>query len=169
MTADPPQHHLVAGPPGPSNALPIGWLLAATAKAVARAFDNVLAAHGGSIMTWQVLLTVRAGGHTRQRQLAKTLGIEDPTLTHHLNRMETAGLLTRRRDPDNRRIQHVELTADGDHLFHSLLGHAIAFDGQLRAGVNEADEHALRQLLERLQLNAAGEPATFDKVGTEHG
>ena len=30
-----------------------------------------------------------------QRQLAEAVGIEGPTLTHHLNRMEAAGLANR--------------------------------------------------------------------------
>jgi len=160
MPADRPQHRSVVGRPGPPDAEPIGRLLAATAKAVTRAFDSVMVAHGGSLTTWQVLLSVEAGGHGKQRELARALGIEDATLTHHLNRMETVGMVTRRRDPDNRRIQHVELTDDGDRLFHHLLEHVIDFDRRLRTGVTSDEEQALRQLLDRLRLNVAGQPAT---------
>ncbi len=42
--------------------------------------------------------------------------------------METRGLITRRRDPDNRRIHVVELTAAGEEAFLRLRQAAMACD-----------------------------------------
>ncbi len=42
--------------------------------------------------------------------------------------MESAGLVTRRRDPANRRLHLVELTPAGDALFLRLRDAATAFD-----------------------------------------
>src|SRR6476661_4500946 len=98
---------------GPPQQEPIGLELARTAKLASRAFDDALAAEGASLPIWLVLVSVQGRQHAMQRELAETLGIEGATLTHHLNRMEAAGLVTRRRDPDNRRIQIVELTDEG--------------------------------------------------------
>ena len=95
---------------GKPDAEPIGLLLTRTAKAVSRAFDQALTEAGGSLPTWLVLVSLKGGAHGAQRELADAVGIEGPTLTHHLNRMETAGLVTRRRDPENRRAHRVELT-----------------------------------------------------------
>ena len=91
-----------------------------------------------------------------QRELAAAVGIEGPTLTHHLNRMETAGLVTRTRDPRNRRIHQVELTAEGEALFHRLLQAVTTFDRRLRAGVTEDEVTVLGDLLDRLRANVAG-------------
>ena len=41
---------------------------------------------------WLVLVSLKRQRHGAQRELADAVGIEGPTLTHHLNRMETAGL-----------------------------------------------------------------------------
>ena len=76
---------------------PIGLQLARTAKAVTRAFDESLAAAGGAMPIWLVMMWLMQGGHRSQSELAKEVGIQGPTLTHHLNAMEKDGLLTRQR------------------------------------------------------------------------
>src|ERR1700726_4966703 len=96
---------------------PIGLQLARSAKAVSRAFDDALAEAGGSLPVWLILVSLKGQAHGAQRQLAEAVGIEGPTLTHHLNRMENAGLVTRRRDPANRRVHQVELTDAGEAAF----------------------------------------------------
>ena len=80
----------------------------------------------------------------------------NPTLTHHLNRMEAAGLVTRRRDPDNRRVHQVELTRTGEEAFQAMRRRVAAFDKQLRAGFNDDELAQLRGFLDRLRANAKG-------------
>lgn len=130
--------------------------LTRTARAVSRAFDEALAAEGGSLGTWLVLVSLQGRAHGAQRELAAAVGIEGPTLTHHLNRMERQGLVTRRRDPDNRRAHLVELTDDGQALFHRLLGRVVAFDARLRAGFDDGEIVRLRGLLARVRGNVGG-------------
>jgi MarR family transcriptional regulator for hemolysin len=145
---------------------PIGLRLARTAKVVSRAFDDALAEVGGSLPVWLVLVSLKARVPGAQRELAEALGIEGPTLTHHLARMEAAGLVSRHRDPDNRRIQRVELTAAGEVEFERLRHRVVAFDELLRAGMTVADVAALGALLDRLQANvgAGPDPAAADPV-----
>ena len=145
---------------------PIGLRLARTAKVVGRAFDDALAEVGGSLPVWLVLVSLKARVPGAQRELAEALGIEGPTLTHHLARMEAAGLVSRHRDPDNRRIQRVELTAAGEAEFERLRHRVVAFDERLRTGMTVADVAALGALLDRLQANVAArpDPAAADPV-----
>jgi MarR family transcriptional regulator for hemolysin len=132
---------------------PIGMKLGRTSKAIGRAFDDALAAAGGSLPIWLVMLSLKTRQLGNQRQLAEAVGIEGATLTHHLNAMEANGLVTRRRAPDNRRVQLVELTEAGERLFLRLRSTAVAFDQRLRAGVSDADIAVLDQLLDRLEAN----------------
>jgi MarR family transcriptional regulator, transcriptional regulator for hemolysin len=132
---------------------PIGLHLAQVAKAASRAFDDALAEAGGSLPIWLVLLSLKSLPSASQRQLADAVGIQGATLTHHLNAMESAGLVTRRRDPANRRIHVVELTPAGDALFLRLRDAAMAFDEQLRSGLSERDLDQLAELLTRLRGN----------------
>lgn len=136
---------------------PIGRQLSATAKLVGRAFDQALGAAGGSAATWLILLSIKSGAHSHQRDLADTIGITGATLTHHLNAMEADGLLTRRRDPNNRRIHRVELTQAGEATFHRLRQAAVRFDQQLRNGLDNSDLAQLTRLLGQLSANVAAE------------
>jgi MarR family transcriptional regulator for hemolysin len=136
---------------------PIGLQVTRTAKVLGRAFAAVLAAEGGSLPVWLVLVSVKAGGHPRQRDLADAVGVEGPTLTHHLNRMEAEGLLRRTRDPINRRNQQVQLTAEGDAAFERLRQAAASFDRRLRSQLTPDEVALLGDLLGRLRVAATVE------------
>ena len=138
---------------GPPRQEPIGLYVSRTAKALSRAFEEELAAAGGSLPTWLVLVSLKSRKWGTQRELAQALGIEGATLTHHLDAMERAGLVTRSRDPANRRVQRVELTEAGDAAFHRLRRSATSFDRRLRAGLDDDDVERLRELLGRLHAN----------------
>jgi MarR family transcriptional regulator, transcriptional regulator for hemolysin len=122
---------------------------------VSRAFDEALGGVGGSLPTWLVLLNLKIGRAANQRQLAEAVGVTEATLTHHLNAMETAGLITRRRDPDNRRIHVVELTDAGEAAFLRLREAAMSFDRKLRRGVSADELATLEHVLSRLAANVA--------------
>jgi MarR family transcriptional regulator, transcriptional regulator for hemolysin len=139
---------------------PIGLLLTRTAKVVSRAFDEALTEAGGSLPAWLVLVSLEGQAHGAQREIAEAVGVEGPTLTHHLNRMESAGLVTRRRDPDNRRAHRVELTDAGEAAFRRLVQTVAAFDARLRAGLPDRELTALRGLLYRLRTNVAAPDRT---------
>jgi MarR family transcriptional regulator for hemolysin len=129
---------------------PIGLQLARTARVVGRAFDDALAAAGGSLPVWLVLLNVKIQTTTNQRELAEAVGITGATLTHHLNAMEQGGLITRRRDPINRRNHVVEITPAGEQTFLRLAAAAQAFDQSLRGELSAAELATLHALLDRL-------------------
>ena len=138
---------------GPSE-IPIGLLVSSTAKVLSREFDAALAAVGGSRPTWLVLLSLKTAGHRTQGELAEVVGIRQPTLSHHLDGMEREGLVRRERSADNRRVQIVTVTESGEALFLRLRRAAGAFDGRLRAGLDDAEVADLRRLLGQLIENA---------------
>ena len=83
------------------------------------------------------------------------MGIRGATLTHHLNAMESAGLVVRSRDPDNRRSHVVRRTPAGDEMFLQLRKAAVAYDRRLREGLSAADVETLSSLLDRLSENSS--------------
>jgi MarR family transcriptional regulator for hemolysin len=137
----------------PPASPPIGLRLARTARVISRAFDDALKAADGSVPVWLVLLNLKIHPTTNQRELAETVGIREATLTHHLNAMETSGLLTRRRDQTNRRIHVVELTDAGEAAFLRLRDAAVAFDQRLRRDIPAEQLAGLDDLLTRLAAN----------------
>ena len=76
---------------------PVGLAVARTGRLINRAFDEALSGAGGSVPVWLIVTALKRGEHSTQRDIASSIGIEDATLTHHLHRMERAGLVSRHR------------------------------------------------------------------------
>jgi MarR family transcriptional regulator, transcriptional regulator for hemolysin len=144
--------------PGPPNQIPLGLALAGAARTVSRAFDQALAAAGGSLPVWLILLNLTIQGGGKQRDLAEAVGISEATLTHHLTALEQQGLLSRTRETGNRRVQRVELTAAGRERFQQLRAAAMKFDERLRHGLNEEQSATLRALLQQVTANVTPAP-----------
>ena len=138
----------------PPSELPLGVAVTASAKVLARASDQALAVAGGSVPAWLVLQAVTSAETGTQGELAAVLGIAQPTLSHHLDGLERGGLVTRTRDPANRRVQRIAVTESGRQLFLRLRRAAAAFEGRLRAGLDDDDVTTLRRLLAQLEENA---------------
>src|SRR4051812_10416688 len=132
---------------------PIGRVLTTTAKAVTRAFNAELREAGGSQSDWLILLALKQQRRRAQQEIAVAVGIEGPTLTHHLDAMEKAGLIERSRDREDRRAMRVELSDSGDKLFMQLAKAAIEFDQRLREGVSDKDLEVVRRVFERMRAN----------------
>ena len=141
----------------PPRQRPIGLVVAATAKTLGRSFDDALVAAGGSRPAWLVLLALKTQRPETQRELAAAVGIEGATLTHHLDAMQRAGLVSRERLPGNRRVQRVELTDAGEQAFMRMRDAARRFDTRIRRGLADDDVDRLRELLAALAQNIAAE------------
>ena len=137
---------------------PIGLFVARSARMLSRSFDTALQAHDSNLASWLVLASLAGGLRRTQRSVADDLGIEGATLTYHLSRMESAGLVNRERDPSDRRAQQVELTDSGRAQFFALLETVQDFDRHLRTGFTDRELASLRRLLSRLADNAATIP-----------
>jgi MarR family transcriptional regulator for hemolysin len=140
---------------GPPHKPPIGREVAVTAKALDRAFAAALAEAGGTLPAWLVLLALKQEPHRTQQDIARAVGIGGPTLTHHLDGMEAAGLVRRSRDAGDRRAVQVELTPEGDETFQRLRAAAMTFDARLRTGMSDDEVDHARGLLARLRANVS--------------
>jgi MarR family transcriptional regulator, transcriptional regulator for hemolysin len=143
----------------PPSRMPVGLHLSQAARVVSQAFDDDLQAAGGSLPVWLVLLNLKVRRRENQRELAAAVGIREATLTHHLNSMERLGLLTRRRDPANRRVHLVELTKAGEESFLRLRDAAMAFNQRLTGGFSDVERDGFGALLDRLVANVGGSNA----------
>jgi len=149
--------------------LPIGLRLTQVSRAVSRAFDDALAGAGGSLPIWLVLLNLKTRSLANQRALAEAMGISEATLTHHLNAMEASGLVTRHRDPANRRVHVVALTEAGEQAFLRLRDAAMTFDRQLRRGISDQEAATLSEVLGRLAANAGADDGGMPWAGFAEG
>src|ERR1700743_1227684 len=125
---------MVVGMPVPQF-LPIGLRLGQVARTVERAFDGALGEAGGTLPVLLILLNLKISKPANPPELAGAVGGRAATLAHHLNAMDTSGLVTRTRDAANRRVQVVALTEAGEAAFARLRETAVAFHARPRAGL----------------------------------
>ena len=120
-----------------------------------RSDGAALAAEGGSTPTWLILNALRHGEWTAQLDLARELGIESPTLTRHLDKLEQNGLVVRRQSEVDLRAVRVELTEAGESAYQRMLDAVIAFNRRLQAGIDRDELQQLDALLDRLAENVS--------------
>lgn len=133
----------------------VGPHLRIAAKSARMLLERHLTRAGASFGTWTVLAVLESAGPMIQRVLAASLGIEGPTLTRHLDRLEELGLIRRNRDGADRRYALVELTPAGLVLCHELDAIARAANEELLSGFSEDETAQLKSMLQRLTRNAS--------------
>jgi MarR family transcriptional regulator, transcriptional regulator for hemolysin len=149
-------------PQGPGHSGPrtawvadsVGPRLRIAAKSARMLLERHLSQAGASFGTWTVLAMLESGGPVIQRVLAASLGIEGPTLTRHLDRLEELGLIQRNRSGTDRRYALVELTTAGQALCHELDAIAREASDQLLSGFSDGEIAQLKTMLQRLAENA---------------
>jgi MarR family transcriptional regulator for hemolysin len=157
MTMPADQHPREPGDPGTRTAWVTGSVgphLRIAAKSARMLLERHLTQAGASFGTWTVLAMLESSGPMIQRVLAASLGIEGPTLTRHLDRLEELGLIRRNRDGADRRYALVELTPAGQAQCYELDTIARAANDQLLSGFSDDETTQLKSMLQRLTRNA---------------
>lgn len=120
------------------------------AKQVRELFESRLADTGSSLANFLVLDHLSRLEGRSQRELANHLHVEAPTLTRHLDRMAMAGLIKRRKDPDDRRVTRVDMTTSGRSHYRRMAGVIGDLNSALTSLMTEDELQKLVDLLERL-------------------
>ena len=124
------------------------------AKSARMLLERHLSQAGASFGNWTVLATLEGGGPMIQRVLAVSLGIEGPTLTRHLDRLEELGLIRRNRTGTDRRYGGSNSPKPGETLCHELDTIARTANDQMLTGFSDEETAQLKSMLQRLIRNA---------------
>jgi len=121
------------------------FALVTTARRVVSIYGPVLEPLGLTHPQYLVMLALWERSPRRLRELADALYLEPATLSPLLKRLEAAGLIQRRRDPDDDRALAVSLTPAGV----ALRERALAVPGQVmdRLGVGIPELERARDAL----------------------
>jgi DNA-binding MarR family transcriptional regulator len=92
----------------------------------------------------------RHGGGLRPLDLRAAMLIGSGTLTARLDRLEAAGLLERRPDPDDRRGRLLYLTAEGERLLPEVVTKLLDIENELLAALSPTARQRLAKDLARL-------------------
>jgi DNA-binding MarR family transcriptional regulator len=120
--------------------------------------NEVLEPYGLQVTDIDVLAPLwRVGGGLRPLELRRSQLVGSGTLTARLDRLERAGLLERRPDPDDRRGRTLFLTEQGERLLPELVEQLLAIENELLAVLSPTARRRLAQDLARVLASA--EPA----------
>jgi DNA-binding MarR family transcriptional regulator len=142
---------------------PLGRQVYLTYRAMRDRLDEDMRSVGASTPQWIVLKTVGDEPDLSQRELADRVLVTGSTLTHHLDRLEADGYITRSRDTSDRRVLRVALTPEGKQRRNELDAVVISRDGHVVSLLSEREAATLNRLLATLQQRMEG-----DAHGDEH-
>lgn len=95
-----------------------------------------------------VLVAVEAGAGNSQLELARAMRVVPSVVVTNVDELEQLGALKRVRDRSDRRRQNIVLTPLGRTLLEDCTAVAQTVDAELTAGLSEAQELRLRELLD---------------------
>jgi DNA-binding MarR family transcriptional regulator len=122
------------------------------------AADKRLAPLELSAAQWAVIASLAAGGSEPQSaaDLCKGISYDAGAMTRMLDRLESKGLLRRRRSADDRRLVHLELTEEGKAAYPRMREISLTVANRFLRGFSRAEARALEGLLTRMLENAPG-------------
>lgn len=129
------------------------FALYAATNAVTRLYQPLLAELGVTYPQYLVLLVLWQQAPRTVGELGQALDLDSGTLTPLLKRMESAGLVARRRDPADERRVIVSLTAAGRQLRARAESIPAQLSRRVEMPVDEA--RGLRDQLKRLRASIA--------------
>jgi MarR family transcriptional regulator, lower aerobic nicotinate degradation pathway regulator len=131
-----------------------GFLLAQLGRAVTRQYRTAFSPIGLKPRATAALLRLRSGGPLSQQTLGATLDIEASNLVVLLNELEAEGLISRRRDPQDRRRHVVEISEHGAKAVCEVERAAGQVEDEFFAALTGDERCDLRELLARLADSA---------------
>lgn len=124
----------------------------------APAIEAVFARHGLTTGEFDVLAALRRSGDPftlTPTVLARAMMLSPAAMTNRLDRLETAGLVSRALDPGNRRSMRVALTARGREVVDAAVTDHVANEERLLSVLGEADRAALDRAVRLLVAGLA--------------
>jgi DNA-binding MarR family transcriptional regulator len=127
-----------------------------TAAALRPRLDETHAASGLQGESFDVLASLRRSGAPYQlspTQLYREMMLTSGAMTNRIDRLEEAGLVARRPDPNDRRGTLVRLTAKGKTLIDLAASKHVANEERLLSALNAREQQQLNDLLRKLLLS----------------
>lgn len=130
-----------------------GFALAKACRAHRTQVGAALAEIGLHVGQEMVLLELWKEDGLKGGELASRLGVEPPTVSRMLARLEGCGLLERRRDPEDARSFRVCLTDRGRALRGPVEDLWQGIEDRAFEGMSEEEKLVLKRLLSRVREN----------------
>jgi MarR family transcriptional regulator for hemolysin len=149
-----------------------GHLISLAARGFARLSEARLKPLGFGVGHLPVLVALRDGRASTQRDLARFAKIEQPPMAQMLARMERDGLIARTPDPDDGRSSRITLTKVAEARLPEAIAVLLKGNREALRGFSDKETGMLIALLTRLIANLdriAGVEASPGSQGSKRG
>lgn len=127
----------------------VGFIVNNTAKAFQKTFDLELRKNVGvTLSQWRVVASLVQQPGLTQKEIADKVGVEGATLVPIIDKMEKEGLLKRKPDSKDRRVNRIYLTQKADSLWNSMTECALHIR---KVSTKDISEDKLETTLETLR------------------
>ncbi|EIZ80196.1 MarR family transcriptional regulator [Novosphingobium sp. Rr 2-17] len=108
---------------------------------------------------WALVHLQRLGAGARQSELARVVGVAEPSLVRTIQQLERGGLIVREQDQADRRANCLQLTAEGARLARSIDARLGALRAELTQGVTDKELGVAVRALDRIDAAIADKRA----------
>ena len=130
-----------------------GFTFAKVCRAHRSKVGELLAELGLHVGQEMVLIELWREDGLRGGDLAARLGVEPPTVTKMLRRLERCGLVSRRQDSEDARSFRVYLTEEGRALEEPVMRCWERVEEQTLAGMSDGERRTFHRLLTKVRAN----------------
>lgn len=131
----------------------LGFLLNDVSRLMRQRFDERARNLGLTRAQWRVLRHLRQYEGIKQRSLAEILEVETVTLGRHIDRLEDAGWVERRRDPADRRVWRLHLAGKSRPMIDTLTDLSSEVREFALTGFSKVDRDRLIESLHAMKDN----------------
>jgi DNA-binding MarR family transcriptional regulator len=131
----------------------IGFLISRASLAHRNIIDHQLNTSGIHRGQPPVLFALQKYDGMSNSEMAEFLGVTPATLTNKIKRMEKAGLVIRKRDPEDKRFSRIYMTEKGRGIMAQLKASVREIENKLLMGFSKDEITILRGLVQRILHN----------------
>ncbi|WP_324057637.1 MarR family transcriptional regulator [Rhizorhapis sp.] len=134
----------------------IGYMLNDVGRLMRKRFDEMCQDLGVTSAQWRALFAISRRPGLNQGMLAELLEVEPITTCRMVDRLEQAGLVERRPDPNDRRAWQLFLGQAAMPLLDRLQERSVEMRRRALKGLSEEEIEALTSQLEVIRNNLSG-------------
>ncbi len=147
----------MSNPLSPAKALAL--VMHDVSRLLRRRVDKAAQTIGLTSAQWRVLAFVSRCEGSNQASMADHMDMEPITLSRHLDRMQAAGMIERRPDPNDRRAHRLFLTETGRTLMDGFRAVTSDVMDDFVDGISEEELATTIDILARMRSNLTGKAA----------
>ncbi len=134
----------------------VNYLVVQVCKAHRARTGELLAEFGVHAGQEMILVALWQNPDMTLSQLAERLGVQPPTVSRMVRRMEKSGLVERKGCRDDARVSSIRATPKGNALRQNIETVWQTLEAQTTAGLTEPERLLFRRLLEQVRDNLSG-------------